>query len=225
MRLILWIAIFVSTLAGASYGYYKFRENRMMAHPAYIEEFAQEARQYQSTVQAAENEAATSPEEEAECRYLRQIDWEAILDNHTFLNGLERREIKSDTVWTLRLNLLAFLGMEYDVFEIEKLDAQTLTYHRIHFSDAAEAVVRSETQQFDHFRQQVCGIDRVRPLVYAASDLGQFALPLPEEFHERFMNQAEFRQLLGQRINKRFRININQGNWTVEDFLDLMEQP
>ncbi|HYX35219.1 MAG TPA: hypothetical protein VE954_19155 [Oligoflexus sp.] len=225
MRLILWIAIFVSTLAGASYGYYKFRESRMIAHPVYIEEFAQEARQSQGSADAAENTGATHPEDDAECKYLRQIDWSSIINNHTFLHGLERKEIKSDTVWTLRLSLLAFLGMEYDLFEIEKLDAQSLTYHRIHYSDASEAVVRSETQPFDHFRQQVCGIDRVRPLIYVASEMGQVALPLPEEFNQRFMNQAEFRQLLGQRINKPFRININQSNWTVEDFLDLMEQP
>jgi hypothetical protein len=61
-------------------------------------------------------------------------------------------------------------------------------------------------------------------MVYVASDLGQIALPLPEEFNDRFMNQAEFRQLLGEHLNKPFRIDINQDNWTVEDFLDLMEQ-
>jgi hypothetical protein len=133
-------------------------------------------------------------------------------------------DIKGSSVWTLRLSMLAFFGMEYDLFEIEGLDAETITYHRIHYSDAPEAVVRSETQPFEYFRHKACGMHRVRPLIYVASDLGQVALPLPAEFNERFMNQAEFRQLLGQRINKQFRININQSNWTVEDFLDLKEQ-
>jgi hypothetical protein len=224
MRLILWIAIFVSTLAGASYGYYKFRESSMIARPAFIEEFAAEAREYQAPALEVGEAAAMAEEEELECRYLRAMDWEAILSNHTWLNGVEREAIKSDTVWTLRLSLLAFLGMEYDLFEIEKIDAATLTYHRIHFSDAPEAVMQSETQPFEHFRQQICGIQRIRPMVYVASELGQIALPLPEEFNERFMNQAEFRQQLGEHINKPFRININQSNWTVEDFLDLMEQ-
>lgn len=225
MRLILWIAIFVSTLAGASYGYHKFRESRMIAHPAYIEEFELEARQYQPPAVPAEDMNALNMDHEVECNYLRQIDWEGILNNHTYLNGLEREDIKADTVWTLRLSLLAFLGMEYDLFEIERLDAETLTYHRIQYSDAPEVVVQSETQRFEHFRQEVCGVPQVRPLVYLASELGQVALPLPAEFNERFMNQAEFRQLLGQHINKQFRININQSNWTVEDFLEIMEQP
>jgi len=44
MRLILWIVIFVSILAGASFGYYKFRQNQIIAHPAYMEEFKQEAK-------------------------------------------------------------------------------------------------------------------------------------------------------------------------------------
>jgi hypothetical protein len=224
MRLILWIAIFVSTLAGASYGYYKFRESRMIAHPAFIEEFAEEARQYQTPATGIAELESMDEDADVECKYLREMDWDAILNNHTYLNGIERAMIKADTVWTLRLSLLAFLGMEYDLFEIEKIDAQTLTYHRIHYSDAPEAVVQSETQPFDQFRHQVCGVHRVRPMVYVASDLGQVALPLPEEFNERFMNQAEFRQLLGEHINKPFRININQSNWTVEDFLDLMEQ-
>jgi hypothetical protein len=224
MRLILWIAIFVSTLAGASYGYYKFRESRMIAHPAFIEEFAAEARAYEAPVTGASDGAAMAEDEELECRYLRAMDWEAILRNHTWLNGVEREAIKRDTVWTLHLSLLAFLGMEYDLFEIEKIDAETLTYHRIHYADAPEAVVKSETQPFEHFRQRICGIQRVRPMVYVASDLGQIALPLPEEFNDRFMNQAEFRQLLGEHLNKPFRIDINQDNWTVEDFLDLMEQ-
>jgi hypothetical protein len=224
MRLIIWIAIFVSTLAGASYGYYKFRESRMIAHPAFIKEFAEEALLYEKPAADDAEIMAANMEEAVECKYLREMDWDAILSNHTFLNGVEREAIKADTVWTLRLGLLAFLGMEYDLFEIEKIDAQTLTYHRIHYSDEPEAIAQSQTQPFEHFRQEMCGVQRVRPLVYVASDLGQVALPLPEEFNERFMNQAEFRQLLGERINKPFRININQSNWTVEDFLDLMEQ-
>ncbi len=225
MRLILWIAIFVSTLAGASYGYYKFRASRMIAHPAFIEEFREEARQYQTPATDYAELSAEDTGEEVECKYLREMDWDAILSNHTYLNGVEREAIKADTVWTLRLGLLAFLGMEYDLFEVEKIDAQTLTYHRIHYSDSPEAVEQSETQPFEQFRHQVCGVHRVRPMVYVASELGQVALPLPEEFNERFMNQAEFRQLLGEHINKPFRININQSNWTVEDFLDLMEHP
>ncbi|WP_141734735.1 hypothetical protein [Oligoflexus tunisiensis] len=225
MRLILWIAIFVSTLAGASYGYYKFRQSRMIAHPAFIEEFAEEARQYQASSTPVDDPTAAALEDEIECQYLRQIDWEGILNHHTWLNGVERESLRGETVWTLRLSLLAFLGMEYDLFEIEKLEAESLTYHRIHYADAPEAVVQSETQAFELFRHKVCGIPRVRPLVYVASEWGQVALRLPDEFNERFMNQAEFRQQLGARINKPFRININQSQWTVEDFLDLMEQP
>jgi hypothetical protein len=225
MRLILWIAIFVSTLAGASYGYYKFRQSRMIAHPAFIEEFAEEARQYQAGATRTDDLTAVALEDEIECQYLRQIDWEGILNHHTWLNGVDREALKGKTVWTLRLSLLAFLGMEYDLFEIEKLDAETLTYHRVHYADAPEVVMQSETQPFELFRHQVCGVPRVRPLVYLASQWGQVALPLPDEFNERFLNQAEFRQLLGTHINKPFRININQSKWTVEDILDLMEQP
>lgn len=223
MRLILWIAIFVSSLAGASYGYYKFRQSRFIAHPAFIEEFRAEART--NPPPAAENIAILNMENEAECTHIRQIDWDTILENHTFLNGLERSDIKGDKVWTLRLSLLAFLGMEYDIFEIEQLNADSLTFHRIAYSDIPESAARTETQGFEHFRQDVCGVPRVRPLVYVASELGEVPLPLSEEFADRFMNQAEFRTQLGQRINKKFLININQVSWTIDDFLELMEQP
>jgi hypothetical protein len=228
MRLILWIVIFVSTLAGASFGYYKFRQNQIIARPAYIEEFKEEAKlalappPYPTEVEAKSNES------EEECAYVKTIDWDKILIQHTFLHGLDRQDIKADTIWTLRLSLLAFLGMEYELLEIERLEASAITYRRMEFSEFSqlpETLIKSETADFEHFRHKVCGIDRVRPMIYVASELGQVALPLPQEFGERLMNQADFRWQIGQRINKRYRININQRNWTVEDFLELMEQP
>ncbi len=226
MRLKLWIVFFVSALAGVSFGYYSYRQSHLIARPAYIEEFELEAKErIQESSLSMIPESNLNADLDDECAHLKNIDWEGILSNHTFLNGLRREEIKADTVWTLKLSLLAFLGMEYDIFEIENITADSVTYHRIEYGDISESLHKSETQLFEHFRQQACGVNRVHPLLYVASDLGQVALPMPNEFVDRFMNQAEFRILMGQRINKRFRININQSNWTIEAFLELMEQP
>ncbi|MCX6129328.1 MAG: hypothetical protein NTX25_09740 [Proteobacteria bacterium] len=230
MRLILWILSLVG-LVFISHKLYELQvESRFIAHPAYMKEQEVYLKNPQSDSYAAIPSQPISPDqnsgqEQMECAFLQNIDWESILSHHTWMNGTQRREsIEANTVWTLRLKLLAFLGMEYDVFEIERLTAQNISYRRLEYGQGIHFKPQIETHAFQYFQEKTCGLNRVHPLLYVASDLGQIALSVAPEFVNRFMNQADFRVQLGQRLNKQFHMDVNQARWTLEDLMQLAEQ-
>ncbi len=216
MRPIIWIGIFSGILVSARFAFTQFDQRRFTAHPRYIEEFREE----QAAALSSGRSVQTNIDDE--CQHIPKLDWNLIISQNSTISTETLKELPADSIlWQLKLRMLAIVGMEYELYEVESLSASQLTYflRRYLESEPDETGVKDlQVADFKNFYIKKCGDFQVQPLFYFDSPIGQLPLRLSDRLIEDFMNDPNVREQIGKLLHQKFRINPEQKEWNFHDF-------